>query len=164
VLCYGAIDSPVAQPRALVFGHFFSALIGICIAKLFHLLPDERYNQLEWLAASLSTSVAIVIMQMTKTVHPPAGATALLPATDSLIFAMSWYLLPVVLLSSALVLVTALLINNIQRRYPVFWIAPDAPPAPAAKPAEKSEDIEAGTPSATLTQNSSSTHVRLSEM
>lgn len=126
-----------------MFGHFFSALIGICIAKLFHLLPtEERYNSLEWLAASLSTALSIVVMQVTKTTHPPAGATALLSVTNTQIFAMSWYFLPVVLLSSMLVLVTALFINNIQRRYPVFWVAPVI--TPVAKPTLILEDPEAG--------------------
>lgn len=81
-------------------------------------------------------------MQITKTTHPPAGATALLPATNAQIFAMSWYFLPVVLLSSMLVLVTALLINNLQRRYPIFWISPTVPVP--AKPAPVREDPEAG--------------------
>lgn len=130
VLCYGAIEAPLAQPRALVFGHFISALLGLCITKLFSLSP--HFQSLRWLAASLSTSVAIVAMQITGTTHPPAGATALLPALDDDIWALSWYYLPVVLLSSMLVLVTALLNNNIQRRYPVFWIAPATPPV--AKP------------------------------
>lgn len=146
VLCYGAIEAPLAQPRALIFGHFFSALIGVCIAKLFHLLPtEERYNELEWLAASLASSISIVVMQITKTTHPPAGATALLPATNTAIFAMSWYYLPIVLLSSVMTLVVALLTNNIQRRYPTFWIAP--PPPPAAKPAPPppANDPEEGT-------------------
>lgn len=37
---------------------------------------------------------------------------------------MGWYYLPVVLLTSTLALVVALLLNNIQRRYPVFWFGP----------------------------------------
>ncbi|KAF9810166.1 hypothetical protein IEO21_07097 [Rhodonia placenta] len=133
VLCYGAIEAPLAQPRALVFGHFISALLGLCITKLFSLSP--HFQSLRWLAASLSTSVAIVAMQITGTTHPPAGATALLPALDDDIWALSWYYLPVVLLSSMLVLATALLNNNIQRRYPVFWIAPATPPMAKPSPA-----------------------------
>lgn len=135
VLVFGAIESPLAQPRALVFGHFFSALIGVCITKLFSLMPDQaRFESLRWLAASLSTAIAIVVMQLTGTTHPPAGATALLPATSQEIWRLSWYYLPVVLLSSVMLLVCALLFNNLHRRYPVFWIAP-APPKPAAPPA-----------------------------
>ncbi|KAG0159652.1 HPP family protein [Penicillium digitatum] len=130
VLVYGAVESPLAQPRALICGHFLSALIGICITKLFSLMPnEEKFNSLRWLAASLSSAVAIVVMQVTETTHPPAGATALLPAVDEVVWALSWYYLPVVLLSSAMILIVALILNNIQRRYPVFWISP-----PAAKP------------------------------
>ncbi|KGO45690.1 Brefeldin A sensitivity protein-related, domain of unknown function DUF2421 [Penicillium expansum] len=134
VLVFGAIESPLAQPRALVFGHFFSALIGICVTKLFSLMPDQaRFESLRWLAASLSTAIAIVVMQLTGTTHPPAGATALLPATSEEIWRLSWYFLPVVLLSSVMLMVCALLFNNLHRRYPAFWIAP-APPKPAAPP------------------------------
>ncbi|KAF8558933.1 HPP-domain-containing protein [Imleria badia] len=127
VLIYAAIDSPLAQPRTLVGGHFIGALIGICISKLFRLLPPEHYIEFQWLAASLSVSLAIVAMQLTKTVHPPAGATALLAIIDQQFIDLSWYLLPVVLLSSTLALIVALLVNNIQRRYPVFWFTADAP-------------------------------------
>ncbi|KAJ5499468.1 hypothetical protein LT330_000342 [Penicillium expansum] len=128
VLVYGAIESPLAQPRALIGGHFLSALVGICITKLFSLMPnEEKFNSLRWLAASLSSSVAIVVMQITETTHPPAGATALLPAVDEAVWALSWYYLPVVLLSSTMILMVALILNNIQRRYPVFWISPPAP-------------------------------------
>ena len=140
VLCFGAIESPLAQPRALIFGHFFSALIGVCITKLFSLMPDQaRFESLRWLAASLSTALAIVAMQLTGTTHPPAGATALLPATNDEVWHLSWYYLPVVLLSSTLLMCCALLLNNLQRRYPVFWVAPDppaklAPPPPAPAP------------------------------
>ena len=38
------------------------------------------------------------------------------------------YYLPIILLSSSLVLVVALLLNNIQRRYPQFWLVPASPP------------------------------------
>ncbi|KAJ5688983.1 hypothetical protein N7462_003375 [Penicillium macrosclerotiorum] len=136
VLCFGAIESPLAQPRALIFGHFFSALVGICVTKLFSLMPDQaRFESLRWLAASLSTAIAIVVMQLTGTTHPPAGATALLPATNDEVWELSWYYLPVVLLSSTMLVCCALLLNNVSRRYPVFWIAPPVPPKLAPEPA-----------------------------
>lgn len=135
VLCFGSIEAPFAQPRSLIGGHFISALIGVCVTKLFHL--SSNYNELSWLAASLSTAIAIVAMQLTKTVHPPAGATALLPSTMAEVFDLSWYFLPVVLLSSVLMLAIALVMNNIQRRYPIFWVAPPAP-----KPVQQSERSE----------------------
>ncbi|KAH0365903.1 HPP-domain-containing protein, partial [Aureobasidium melanogenum] len=127
VLVFGAIESPLAQPRALIFGHFISALIGTCVTKLFEFLPDSRFHELRWLAASLSSAIAVVAMEVTETTHPPAGATALLPATNEEIRALSWYFLPIVLLSSVILMAVGLLNNNIQRRYPIFWIKPVKP-------------------------------------
>ncbi|KAH7930082.1 hypothetical protein BV22DRAFT_1001442 [Leucogyrophana mollusca] len=125
VLIYGAVETPLAQPRALVGGHFVGALTGVIVQKLFRLLPtEERYMELQWLAGSLSVAITVVAMQMTTTTHPPAGATALLATVNQEIIDLSWYYLPVVLLSSTLALAVALIINNIQRRYPVFWFAP----------------------------------------
>jgi CBS-domain-containing membrane protein len=136
ILCYGAIDVPLAQPRSLIFGHFFSGLTGVIIATIFQFnLQDDPFPRLQWLAASLATAIALVVMHLTKTTHPPAGATALLPCIDQHIWALRWYFLPVLLLSSTIVLVTALMVNNIQRQYPKFWVAqiPPPPPPPAPK-------------------------------
>ena len=91
VLIYGAIESPLAQPRALLGGHFIASLIGVCITKLFSLLHDEqRFDELRWLAGSLSTATAIVVMQITETTHPPAGASALLAAVSPEITELGW--------------------------------------------------------------------------
>ena len=67
----------------------------------------------------LATSV--VLIQMTDTLHPPAGATAWLASRNPQVIDLSWYYLPVVLLSSTVVLIVALIINNIQRQYPLYW-------------------------------------------
>jgi len=142
VLIYGTIDVPLAQPRALMGGHFIGALVGVIITKLVHLVPtEERFQQLTWLAGSLSCATSLVIMQMTATTHPPAGATALLAAVNDDIRAIGWYYLPVVLLTSSLALVIALMLNNIQRRYPVFWFEPAAPTF--AAPAQALREPEA---------------------
>lgn len=56
----------------------------------------------------------------------------MIAAVDDSVLAIGWYYIPVVLLSSSLALGVALLVNNIQRRYPVFWFYPPLPPAAAA--------------------------------
>lgn len=124
ILSYNTIETPLAQPRNLVFGHFLSALTGLCITKLFRLLPYAEFDKLRWLAGSLSVGVASVVMGMTKTVHPPAGATALLCATSSEITELGWWYLALVLLACMLMLVSALIINNVARRYPIYWWTP----------------------------------------
>ena len=68
VLVYGIIQSPFSQPRNLVGGHVISAFIGVTVHKL---APD-----IIWIAAPLAVSLSIISMQITKTLHPPGGATA----------------------------------------------------------------------------------------
>src|SRR5690606_38916268 len=68
VLVYGVIQSPLAQPRNLLGGHLVSAIVGVTVQMF---LPD-----ILWLAAPLAVSLSIVMMQVTKTLHPPGGATA----------------------------------------------------------------------------------------
>ncbi|KAF8638160.1 hypothetical protein AX17_002403 [Amanita inopinata Kibby_2008] len=122
VMTYATIDSPLAQPRALLGGHFIGALIGVSLTKLFYLIRDEeRFEEVIWILASLCCATTIVLMQITDTMHPPGGATAVLAAVNPRVRHMGWLLLPVILVSSLLLLVVALLLNNIQRQYPTHW-------------------------------------------
>ncbi len=118
VLLYGAITSPLAQPRNLVGGHVVSALVGV---TAFQLLPSTM-----WLAAALGVATAIALMHATKTLHPPGGATALIAVIggDQIHDLGYFYALAPAGLGAAIMLVVALLINNIPqgRRYPEFWI------------------------------------------
>uniref|UniRef100_A0A0W0EUV7 HPP transmembrane region domain-containing protein n=1 Tax=Moniliophthora roreri TaxID=221103 RepID=A0A0W0EUV7_MONRR len=124
-LIYGAIENPVSQPRSLVGGHFIGALVGVGIARLFLLLPTEaQFDELQWVCGALAVATTVVVLQLLQTVHPPAGATSLVAVVSSEVRNLGWYYLPVVLLSSVLVLSVALLVNNVQQRYPEFWIIP----------------------------------------
>lgn len=119
---YNTIESPLAQPRNTIIGHFLSAVIGISITKLFSVNPN--FENLRWVAGALACGLASAAMTLTNTIHPPAGATALLAAVDPQVEQLGWYLLPLVLLSTALTLITSLLLNNIQRQYPTYWWTP----------------------------------------
>lgn len=114
VLVYGVIESPLAQPRNLVGGHVVSAIVGVTVQKL---LPDVI-----WIAAPLAVSLSIVFMQVTKTLHPPGGATALIAVTGgSVVSGLGfWYVLNPVLSGVTVLLVIALIFNNIPkgRHYP----------------------------------------------
>ena len=68
VLLYGAPQAPFSQPRCVIGGHTVSALIGSAAA--FGLPPS--------VAAPAAVSGSLVAMMVTKTVHPPAGGTALI--------------------------------------------------------------------------------------
>jgi CBS-domain-containing membrane protein len=114
VLIYGVINSPLAQPRNLLGGHFLSAFIGVTMHKL---IPHEL-----WLAAALAVSLSIVGMQITKTLHPPGGATALIANIGSVqLKALGyWYMLVPVLSGVVILLLVALALNNLAstRSYP----------------------------------------------
>ncbi len=117
VLIYGAVKSPLAQPRNLVGGHILSALVGVLCYKI---LGGA------WIGAALAVSFAISVMLATKTLHPPGGATALLAVIGSKQIhdlGFLYVLLPVGCGALVLLLV-ALVVNNIsrQRRYPEYWL------------------------------------------
>lgn len=109
VLVFGATNSPLAQPRNLVFGHLFSAIIGVLAHKA---VPDVL-----WLSSALAVSLAIVAMQMTRTMHPPGGATALIASigSDRIKDLGFGYVLSPVLSGVLILLFVALVVNNIPR-------------------------------------------------
>ncbi|MES2732379.1 MAG: HPP family protein [Bacteroidota bacterium] len=114
VLIFGATNSPLAQPRNLIGGHLLCAIIGVVVHKI---LPNEL-----WVASALAVSFSIVIMQITKTMHPPGGATALIANIGSeKIKNLGFnYVLSPVLSGVAILFVVALVVNNIpkNRNYP----------------------------------------------
>lgn len=114
VLIFGATNSPLAQPRNLIFGHLISAFIGVLIHKL---IPDNM-----WLSSALAVSVSIVAMQITKTLHPPGGATALIANIGSeKIKALGFgYVFSPVLTGVMILFTIAVIVNNIpkNRNYP----------------------------------------------
>nr|WP_297308003.1 HPP family protein [uncultured Flavobacterium sp.] len=113
VLIYGVIDSPLAQPRNLLGGHVLSAIVGVTIFKLVPII---------WIAAPLAVSLSIILMQVTKTLHPPGGATALIAVTGgtSITELGYMYVLSPILSGVLILLIVALIFNNIpkNRRYP----------------------------------------------
>jgi CBS-domain-containing membrane protein len=115
VLIYGIINSPLAQPRNLIGGHLICAIVGVTVH---HLMPTET-----WLAAGLAVSVSIVLMQITKTLHPPGGATALIAIIGSeKVKALGYgYVVSPIFSGVMILLLVALFFNNMtsHRKYPV---------------------------------------------
>jgi CBS domain-containing membrane protein len=114
VLIYGAIQSPLAQPRNLIGGHFVSAIIGVTVCMV---CPD-----IIWLTAPLAVALSIVAMQITMTMHPPGGATALIAVIGSeKIKTLGYlYVLSPVMSGSLILFIVALIFNNMtaNRKYP----------------------------------------------
>lgn len=123
ILEYHTVESPLSQPRNAVLGQILSTTVGIGIAKLFQYSP--HFESLRWVSGALSVGVASAIMGFTKTVHPPGGATALLCSTSPEITALGWFLLPLIILGSSLLVAVGCVLNNIQRQFPIYWWTPD---------------------------------------
>lgn len=118
VLVFAAIKSPLAQPRNLIGGHIISALIGVTAYRLF--------GDIIWVDAAIGVSLAIAAMLITKTVHPPAGATALIfiNGGDKMHNLGYLYVLIPVGAGAFILLIVALLVNNLSknRKYPEYWL------------------------------------------
>lgn len=118
VLIYGAIESPLAQPRNLLGGHMLSAFVGVACYQMM--------GSNIWLAGAMAVATAIALMHATKTLHPPGGATALIAVIGSTKIHSLGYLYAIVPagVGAGIMLTIALLVNNIprNRQYPKFWL------------------------------------------
>ncbi|MBQ7456303.1 MAG: HPP family protein [Desulfovibrio sp.] len=117
VLAFGAIRSPLAQPRNLIGGHIVSAFVGVSVA---HLLPTPL-----WLSGAIAVATAIACMHASQTLHPPGGATALtavIGGESVRQLGYSYILLPCGI-GALLLLAFAVAFNNIpaKRQYPLYW-------------------------------------------
>lgn len=125
VLEFYAIDSPLSQPRNAFLGQIIASSISVAINTAFSQLSAARYQELRWLAGALSCATSILAMALTGTMHPPAGATALLAVTADEVSGIGWLLVPMVILSASVMFVVAFIVNNIQRQFPVYWWTPE---------------------------------------
>jgi len=98
-------------------GHTLSAIVGVSCALLLSSSPA--------LSAALAVSLALAVMHVTNSIHPPGGATALIAVIGSEeIHQMSyWYVLTPIFTGAVIMLIVALIVNNLSphRRYPEFW-------------------------------------------
>lgn len=117
VLLYAASQSPLAQPRNIIFGHFASALVGLIFLKVCGAHP--------W-SIALSVGTAIAVMQWGRCVHPPAGANPLviLLTAHTVQYHWSFLIFPVLLGSLSLVGI-AWCVNNVRakQKWPSYGLA-----------------------------------------
>lgn len=69
VLVFGIPNSPLAQPKNVIFGHLLTAFVGIVFVTY---VGDGSAS------IALAVGIAITLMMLTKTVHPAAGANPIL--------------------------------------------------------------------------------------
>ena len=78
VLLFGVIESPLAQARNFVLGHFVSALVGVCITRLFARNPryqselgNTAFHASPFVNGGLSMATSLLAQEMIGAVHPP---------------------------------------------------------------------------------------------
>ncbi|MFZ5634745.1 MAG: HPP family protein [Bacillota bacterium] len=111
VLLYAACHAPMAQPRNVIGGHILSAFTGVVV---YQLLGGE------WWAITIGVTLAILMMTVTRTLHPPGGATAFVAVYNGQNFG---FIISPVGIGAVFLVAIAVLVNNISshRKYPDFW-------------------------------------------
>ena len=115
VLIFVTPHSVLSQPWNIIGGHFFSAILGYIILCT---VPDLT------VAGSMAVGGAVLVMYLTRCIHPPGGATALfvvlsgstIPNFNIEIF------FETLLVNIVAILIIGLVFNNLfhWRRYPAY--------------------------------------------
>jgi CBS-domain-containing membrane protein len=111
VLVFGVPDSPLAQPRNVLLGNCLSACITVILVALFGTQP---------LVMAFAVATSIAAMQWTRSVHPPAGAVALVGVMSH----ASWpFVLTPVLCGSLVLVFCTYAFSTVApgRNYPRHW-------------------------------------------
>jgi CBS domain-containing membrane protein len=107
VLLFGLPNSPLAKPWSFVGGHLISGTIGLLCSHLFTDLA---------LMAAVTIGCVLFVMYLFECMHPPGGATALVPVIASADTVLGYdFLLYPVALNVFVMLAVALLLQK-------FWL------------------------------------------
>ena len=105
VLVFGVPQSPLAQPRNVIFGHVLSATIGVIFATYVGIHP--------W-SLAMATGCAIMVMLATKTTHPPAGANPML----IMLLGKSWgFIISPVLIGAVTIVLVGACVNRMTEKH-----------------------------------------------
>tara|TARA_B100000902_G_C27253005_1_gene886291 strand:- start:28 stop:486 length:459 start_codon:yes stop_codon:yes gene_type:complete len=104
VLVMAVHDSPLASPRNVFFGHVLSASSGVL---MFYFFENSSFS------IALGLALAIMAMQITNTVHPPAGANPIIAILGAKTF--EFVIMPVAL-GASFIVIFALIYNKIWNR------------------------------------------------
>lgn len=137
VLLFAVPHGQLSQPWPAFVGQIVSATVGVTCAALIS-------NTL--LAAAMAVSLAILAMHLTRSLHPPGGATALIAVIGGAkVHALGYgYVIAPVLLNAVSILVIALVVNNLLgwRRYPAILTKASEPDVGSSAGGVDVADIE----------------------
>ena len=109
VLLYGYPESPFAQPKNIIVGHFLTSLVGIIFLNFVH-LPI-------FINIPLAVGFGVMLMILFKVTHPPAGGNPIIVIIGSVSYD---YLLTPVIAGSIVVILFGVIINKLllKKKYP----------------------------------------------
>ena len=111
LLVFAFPDAAFSQPRNVLLGHLIGSACGLTAA---HFLPF-------WWGPAVAVGVAIALMKLTRTVHPPACSNPLIVCA---LGQAPWtFLLFPTLTGAGLIILVALFYHNLRRaaRWPKYW-------------------------------------------
>ncbi len=104
VLVFGLPNSPLAQPKNVIVGHFITALIGVVFVQYVGVTP---------LTLALATGLGVSSMLLSDTTHPPAGANPML----IMLSGQGWaFLFTPVLVGAILIVLVAKAFQQVQAK------------------------------------------------
>ena len=107
VLVMGVHESPLAQPKNILFGHVLSALSGVVIFALLGSSP---------LSLGIAVALSVVVMASFNIIHPPAGANPIIAILGGK--GIGFVLMPVAI-GAIFIVIFAIIYNRIiGRNYP----------------------------------------------
>ncbi len=105
VLVFGVPDSPLAQPKNVIFGHLLTAIIGVAFTQYVGVTP---------LTLALATGMGVSVMLLTKTTHPPAGANPML----IMLAGQGWsFIFTPVLIGAVLIVLVGKSMHRVQKQW-----------------------------------------------
>jgi CBS-domain-containing membrane protein len=105
VLVFGVPDSPLAQPKNVIFGHLLTAIIGVAFTQYVGVTP---------LTLALATGLGVSVMLLTKTTHPPAGANPML----IMLAGQGWsFIFTPVLIGAVLIVLVGKSMHRVQKQW-----------------------------------------------
>jgi len=113
VLLFAVPHGQLSTPWAFLGGNILSAIVGVTCATLIEPML---------IAAPIAVALSILVMHLTRSLHPPGGATALAaviggPTIHGLGY---WYVITPTLINCSILFLIAMIFNNLfhWRRYP----------------------------------------------
>jgi len=106
VLVMAVNESPLAHPKNVFFGHLISAFAGVLV---FWILGYSA------ISLGLGVGLAIFLMMVTDTIHPPAGANPIIAILGAK--GMSFIIMPVAIGAFFIVLFAVIYNKLLHRKY-----------------------------------------------